>query len=496
MKILLVYCNSCHEIAVPIGVSQLCSALLIAEHEVELFHTTFYKQGEKSSEEIRAESLQFKNPGKIFYEPTDLIDDFIQKVIKFHPKVIGFSTLEPTFNLFIKLVSSIKDIIEKWDIKIAVGGAYARLIPEKFRDLVFVDIIATSESENTFPELCNKIEKNENYSETPGYWIKNPMSRDGWLINPAVGLVDINTLPILNPTIFGEKFMMKPMMGELRRTVSVEISRGCPYKCTYCADPIMTQQAAKIGKYLRYKSVEKLEEEYSFLISQYNPSFIYKLSENFLATSRQWLSDYSDVYKKYNIPFWIESRPETIDDYKVKIVAKLGCVRFSMGLESGNERYRKTILNRGYTNEKLISAAKTLRKYGVSFSCNLIIGFPFETRDMIWDGINILRELQPDGLSVFLFTPYSGTVLRTVCVDNDMIDSDVICDDYFQDIYSLRNNGFTQAELVGLKRAIPLYVALPEKYFPHIKQTEKLTESGNEMFNKLKQEFYKIKGWN
>jgi len=495
MKILLVYCNTSHEITVPIGITQIRSMLLRRGDSVELFHTTFYKQREKSTEEKRAEGLQFKDPGKLYYEPADMCEDFICKVEEFEPDMIGFSVLEPTYNIFTALLDSIRGVVEKHGIMVAVGGVYARLAPEQFAKNKSVDIIATSESEETFPELCHKIENKESYYDIPGYWIRDANRIGGWKINPAISLVDINRMPPLDPTPYGDRFMMKPMMGKLRKAISVEISRGCPYECTYCADPVMAQQAKLIGKYLRFKSIPKLEEEYDQLISEFKPDFIYKLSETFLSAPNKWLLDYYEVYKKYKIPFWVESRPETINDEKIRLLADLNCVRFSMGLESGNEVFRRTTLNRGYTNAKLLEAAKTLKKYGISFTCNLILGFPFETRSMISDGIDILRQIQPDGISVFLFTPYFGSVLREVCVDHDMIDPDLICDDYFQDVYSLRNNGFTQDELVGLRRTIPLYVTLPEKMFPLIKKAEKLTDSGNDIFNKLKEDFYDIKGW-
>ena len=495
MKILLVYCNSPHEITVPIGITQLRSTLLRSGNRVEIFHTTFYKQREKSTEEIRAEGLQFKDPGKLYYEPTDMCEDFVRKVEEFEPDMIGFSVLEPTFNMFNTLLGAIEGIVREHDMLVAVGGVHARLAPEEFGKIELVDIIATSESEETFPELCNRIESKENYYDVPGYWIRDANSIGGWKINPATSLVDINRMPPLDPTPYGDKFMMKPMMGKLNRSISVEISRGCPYECTYCADPAMAQKAKAIGKYLRFKSIPRLEEEYDQVISKFKPDFIYKLSETFLAAPNKWLLDYYEVYKKYKIPFWIESRPETINDENIRLLADLNCVRFSMGLESGNEKFRRTTLKRGYTNAKLLEAAGILKKYGISFTCNLILGFPFETRSMISDGIDILRQMQPDGISVFLFTPYTGSALRQVCVDHDMIDPDIICDDYFQDVYSLRNNGFTQDERVGLRRTIPLYVTLPEKKFPLIKKAEELTDSGNDMFNKLKEEFYDIKGW-
>jgi anaerobic magnesium-protoporphyrin IX monomethyl ester cyclase len=487
----MVYCNTPQDNTVPTGITSLISCLSTKGHDVSLFHTTFYKQDGMSSTELRADSLQFKQC-EVSYEEGDLFDSFVAETNSFKPDVIGFSVFEVTFNLFKEMLKSIQPYIDETGSKIAVGGIQALFWPESIAKIPAVDFISTFEAETTFPELCSRIENGEDYYDIPGYWLRNDTD---WTINRSEQMVDIEQLPPMDPTPFGERFMMKPMMGKLRKTITIEVSRGCPYKCTYCADATLTEKFKDIGKWHRIKSVPALEKEYSDLIAKFNPEFIYKFSETFLATSRKWFNEYCDMYSKFNIPFWTESRPETMTDANIRRLADINCTRLSIGLESGNYEYRKTMLKRGHTDEKAVESCKLLKKYGISFSMNLIIGFPFETREMIWDGIRLLRECQPDSVSAFIFTPYKGSKLREVCVENDMIDPDIVCGDYFQDRYLLRNNIFTRDNLVGLRRAIPLYIYLPESRYPLIEQTEILDENGDKIFKKLKEEFYEIRGW-
>ena len=42
------------------------------------------------------------------------------------------------------------------------------------------------------------------------------------------------------------------------------------------------------------------------------------------------------------------------------------------------------------------------------FSVNVIIGLPFETRDLVFDSIEVLRQIQPNGISTHIFNPYHG----------------------------------------------------------------------------------------
>lgn len=488
MKILLVYCNTSQDNTVPIGITQVIACLKKAGHEVELFHTTFYRQNMKSSAELRIQALQYK-PCVYFYETTDMCFDFVEKIKAFKPDIIGFSVIEVTFNLFKKLLLSAKKYLV--NIKIVVGGVHAIFCPESIAELDGIDFIAISEAEESFVELCKKILHKEPYFDQAGFWVKEGGQ---WHKNPPKNLTDLNLLPLSEPEIFGERFMMKPMMGKLRKTVTIELSRGCPYICTYCADAFLTEKFRNLGKWYRVKSIERIDQELSQLVAKYHPEFIYKFSETFLAAGKNWLKKYHSMYKKYSLPFWTQSRPETIDEENIRIIKEINCARFSVGLESGNEEYRKKYLRRCYSNAQVIRAAKIIRKFGISFSMNIIIGFPFETRKMVFDGIEILRKVKPDGISVYLFTPYKGCQLRKICEDNNMIDKDFIGEDYFQMKYSLRNNTFGQ-EVVGLWRTVPLYVHLPKSRYPLIKKAEEFSNEGDKAFNKLRKEYYELMGW-
>ncbi len=490
MRILMVYCNTPQDNVVPIGITQLISCLMHAGHQVRLFHTTFYRQEGKSSTELRFGALQYK-PCEIFYESSDMCEDFRDTIQSFCPQIIGFSVVEPTFYIFKWLLDGARDIIHANNIKVAVGGVHAIFWSESIAAIEDVDFISISEAEDSFIDLCKKISAGEDYTNQTGFWIKVDKR---WQRNEAAPLVNLDKLPDNKLSVFGDRYLMKPMMGQLRRTITIELSRGCLYKCTYCGDAYLSDKFKHLGSWYRLKSISKIEEEYETLIKEYQPEFVYKMSESFLTINKKRFRDYCAVYRKYRLPFWMETRPETINEDNAKTLADLNCVRISIGLESGNEEYRKKYLNRGYSDVNVVEAATILRKYGISFSMNLIIGFPFETRKMIFDGIELLRKVKPDGVSVFLFTPYKGCVLRKVCEENDMIDKDFIGEDYFQMKYALRNNPIGDG-IIGLWRTLPLYVQLPKSRYPLIQNAESLTPDGDEVFNKLKEEYYALMGW-
>lgn len=490
MKILLVYCNSMQANTIPIGVSQLIGCLKAAEFEVELFDTTFYRWEEKSAMEIRMNYLQFP-PCPVRYNENDIYADFAKKIEEYEPDLIGFSVVEPTFNFSIKLLESARKLIKQKDIKIAFGGVHAIYYTESLYKYDLIDYICVSEGEVAFVELCRRLEQNEPVDDIDGFHIRKGNS---FLKNPKASLVDINNLPMMDFSLFQEEYLLKPMMGRLYRTVSIELTRGCPYQCTYCGNSFLNEMFKEYGRWYRLKTIDRIYSEYQQFIKTYNPEFIYKHSESFLAVNKKRYHEYMEMYSEFNIPYWIETRPEDINEEKADWLAKTNCKRVSIGLENGNEEYRKTTLKRNYTNEQVIKASDILRERGISFSMNLILGLPFETREMIFDGIKLLRRCKPDSTSIFLFTPYKGNMLRKVCEERNMVAEDFIGEDYFQMKYALNGNTLKSEEVIGLFKTLPLYVQLPESDFELIGQAEKASEN-SEIYKNLREKFIDIMGW-
>ncbi len=107
---------------------------------------------------------------------------------------------------------------------------------------------------------------------------------------------------------------------------------------------------------------------------------------------------------------------------------EVGCYRISFGIEAGNEQFRQKILRRKITNEELIAKfADVIAPSGIAFSLNVIIGMPGETRELVMDTIELIRSISGyDALTVSIFTPYHGTVLRDVAVLNGWLESSLI----------------------------------------------------------------------
>ena len=176
------------------------------------------------------------------------------------------------------------------------------------------------------------------------------------------------------------------------------------------------------------------------------------------------------------------------------MIEEINCDRISIGLESGNEEVRNRFLNRRMSNEVLLKAFSILERSSIPISVNNIIGFPDETREQVFDTINMNREIKADSTNAFIFMPYRGTKLREYCVEKGYLDSDAFSADICKHSI-LKMPTLSEEQIRGLVRTFPLYVKFPKKDFSIIEKAEKFDEEGNKVFEQLskiyREEYFK-----
>jgi radical SAM superfamily enzyme YgiQ (UPF0313 family) len=117
----------------------------------------------------------------------------------------------------------------------------------------------------------------------------------------------------------------------------------------------------------------------------------------------------------------------------ITMMRKAGCTKVDIGIESGNQRVLD-LIKKDITLEQVRMAVRTLKRCGMFWSGFFMFGFPTETEEEVYDTLNFLHELKPDSANISIFTPYPGTSLYDMCVENGLISNSL---DYAQ--YSHQN---------------------------------------------------------
>ena len=194
------------------------------------------------------------------------------------------------------------------------------------------------------------------------------------------------------------------------------------------------------------------------------------------------------MYSEIKLPFWIQTRPETLTDYKVRRLAEVGLHRFSVGIEHGNEAFRAKVLQRSWKNEAIIEALKIPHRHGVQFTCNNIVGFPTETRELAMETVEMNRHIESDSQNMNAFVPFHGTPLRKMAEDMGFVTPDEITkcltDDAMLDMPQ-----FSAKEISGLIKCFVLYVKFPKGRWKDIRRAEEGTPEGRKILAELRGEF-------
>ena len=487
-RVLLVYANSMMDNLIPLSVTYLIACLKEKGIQVRLFDTTFYKTAEKSSDDERAEMLQVKSVDMseygINYKTTSMLDDFRELVVEYQPQLIGFSVVETTYTIAEKLLNSLVDI--KGDSKVIFGGIYSIFAYNKIIKHPLIDMVCYGEGEEIIVQVCRNISSNVSLKDLENLVIKE----DGKIIvNRKSSLSDLNKLPNLDFSLYEKERFYKPVGGRVLKMAPVEFSRGCPYTCTYCADPALTASFKESGRWFRQKDNKRIIEEIESYLNEYSIEYFYFISESFLSMGEKKLNEFVELYKSIKVPFWFNTRIETISHDKLEKLESINCDRISIGLESGNGFIRKKMLKRNYSNDYFLEKFKILSGHNISVSVNNIIGFPDETREQIFDTISLNRRIKAESFGAYIFQPYQGTSLRDYCVNKDYISEDYLAEDvHFSS--GLTMPQITKEEIGGLQRTFALYTKLPEGYYDDIKVAEKFDEEGDKKFKELSEIYY------
>jgi|TARA_B100001964_G_scaffold235029_1_gene294444 radical SAM superfamily enzyme YgiQ (UPF0313 family) len=484
-KVLFLFPNERHVSIVPPGIAVLSGLLKSENFSVDLFDTTLYPTKGLDHDEVREKNLsvrKVKDSNGVALKHTDKFKDFFEKVASYKPDLIAVNVTDSTILLAIELLKSVK----QFNFLTVLGGAFPSYAPEVAITYKEVDVLCVGEGETAFLTMCNRLREKKDISDIAGLWIKKV---EKIIKNPLGKLVDIKHLPPLDFDIFEEKRLHVMMRGKMYKMLPVETHRGCPYKCAFCCSPTAVEIYKKSRPkqiFYRVFSLKKIQDDLSYYVERYNPEYIYFTADTFLSVSKKELDEFCNIYSKFKLPFFIQSRPETLSDYKVKKLKEVGLSRFAVGIEHGNEKYRANMLKRYYSNESLLKSLKILADNKISFSVNAIIGFPDETYDLAMDTVELCRQIEGwDDCKSSIFQPYYGSPLREYCVKKGYIPKDLICKDYTEKSL-MTMPMFSKDEIGGLYRTFVLYLRLPKDQWSEIKIAEKFTPEGDKMFKKLR----------
>ncbi|MFQ5414388.1 MAG: B12-binding domain-containing radical SAM protein [Phycisphaerae bacterium] len=288
-----------------------------------------------------------------------------------------------------------------------VGGAHMTADPvAAMRDFGPVcDYGFSGEGELHFPAMLGAIEsKSGAFGSIPGaVW------RDGDAVRhnapalvpdldalglPALELLRPDTYPESQQGAFYEKFPICPLIT----------TRGCPYKCTFCAAPFLS------GRTLRHHSVEYVCRLIGLLYHRYNIREFHIVDDNFtmdIDYAKSVMRAILEMGLDISIAMPNGIRMDYLDDELIELMKAAGVYIVSVAVESGNDHILRA-MKKGTNMARIRRDIARIRRHKVDVAGFFIVGYPGETVETIRNTIRFARELDIQRAQFMTFVPLPG----------------------------------------------------------------------------------------
>jgi hypothetical protein len=300
-----------------------------------------------------------------------ILDDYVQNILDDNSNFIGFSVYLTNLLPTLYMIQRIKELSP--GKVIIVGGPEA--FNTWFDELVHVthklprgmiDFCIKGEGEQellTLLENYNTIPKSDNMIELGG--LKSSL--------------DLNSLPFPDYDDYNLDDYEYP------DGASIETSRGCVAKCTFCAETHFWR--------FRWRESNRVADEMEYQVKKYGITrfwFVDSLANGHLNEFKKLIAEIID--RKLNVRWNSYARCDgRMDAALFNDIAKSGCTTLSFGVESGSER----VLAAMKKNIKVWEIENNLRDStvaGIHNHVNWVVGFPTETATDWLHSLHVLHN--------------------------------------------------------------------------------------------------------
>lgn len=325
-----------------------------------------------------------------------VLDEFKRRVKEFDVVVISSAAM--TFSEDMNLLKSLKKINPS--LKTVVFGMQSTFLPEETLKREEVDFIAIREPEQIVYNLMRALLNNGELEKVKGIGFK----RDGELIftEPQELQRNMDDLPYINLKFFPRDANYFNPIIKRWPYITMETSRGCPYKCLFCTSPVF------YGNKVRFQSPQRVVDEMEYYV-RHGFREIYFRDETFTFSKKRTIEIAELILKRNLKVSWLcNSRVDTIDEETMALMKRAGCHTIKFGVESGVQELLDTV-QKGITLEQTERVFKYANKIGIWSHAHMMLGLPGETEYTMRKTFRFIRKIKPTTVTYSIYEPYIGT---------------------------------------------------------------------------------------
>lgn len=324
------------------------------------------------------------------------------EILRLKPDIVGITATTPLINQLRDISVLCKDISK--DILVVGGGPHVSAMPSESIEESLIDIAVVGEGDITFGEICEGNDPKQ---------ILGICYRDGTgkveFNDPRPLIENLDNLPmpawhLFNPEEY--KNRMSRLLAKRPPVTIAEFSRGCVFKCDFCASKL----TMALG--YRKKSPQRCAEEVRTMHKLGWREFM--LADDIFTSDHTWAVDICNAIAAAGTGMvWSCTngiRVESANDDLFNAMHRAGCYRVSFGFESGDDTILKAF---GKGGKATISqgkvAVKKARKAGIDTNGFFMLGLSPDTEESMIKTIEFARMLELDMLKFGVAIAFPGS---------------------------------------------------------------------------------------
>jgi radical SAM superfamily enzyme YgiQ (UPF0313 family) len=369
----------------------------------------------------------------------DFDEKFLDKASK--SLFVGFTTTTAEVQDGIRLARLLR---QNFKVPIVWGGWHVTLFPGQMESSQLVDYAVVGEGEGgvlTIAKHFSKLKHNGNGSSISlldNSHVNNGSDHihhisttevtcdpnKGKLLN--VPFISLEDLPSPNYDLVSniESYIKRPLsdiFGDYYknefRWLPYESSRGCPYPCSFCINPVTGNR-----KY-RVKSPKKVAAELAELVTKHRLTHVKIIDDLFFVQIERVREIFEEV-AQLDVEFTWDAecrvdhvKKDFMDDDMFRFLVDNGLVQLTFGIESGSLDSLKRMRKGGKAGpEFAITAIEMCAKHGISSRGSFILDIPGDKPEDIFETVKLIRKLRrypKFACGVHTYRPYPMSELAT-----------------------------------------------------------------------------------
>ena len=336
------------------------------------------------------------------------------KIIQYKPDIVGVTATTPMMNQMRDISVIVKDISK--NILVVGGGPHTSALPEESLRESKLDAVLVGEADYTFAE----ISEGHAFTDIKGLVYRN--NDEIFSTEKREPIANLDDLPMPAWHLYNIKdyHRMSRLIARRLPITMAEFSRGCVYRCDFCASKILMH----LG--YRKKSPERCAEEVKHIHSLGFREFW--LTDDIFTSDQKWAKKVCDTIIDSGVNMaWTCSngiRVESADENLFRSLRKSGCYRVAFGFESGNDEVLKAFGKGGRATVKQAQTAVRLaRKAGIDTNGFFMVGLSADTEKTMDDTIELARKLPLDLMKCSIAIAFPGTKMFNSYVEKGLVRS-------------------------------------------------------------------------